>query len=235
MNSLIFPTSKIVFITLCLTFFCKNVSCQVDKTVQDTIYLYEEEIVYDTMYMINDISFENLSKDEFIDMISRERGVGSIYRSSGRMYLTGQNQVYQLGKTDLQRILTPAEYEQYNKAMRQQFATIPLYIVGAGGVALFAMGLYQFVGSLSLAVNTFDSPHSEIISSKCMGCAAAGFGFLVAGGLVATGCIVPALVMNIKSKSSINRLVANFNNTGNRKIRLSFLPTPCGAGLALQF
>ncbi len=235
MDCQIFSIIKIFFTTLCFILFCESVRCQVDKTVQDTIYLYEEEIVYDTMYMINDISFESLSKDEFIDMISRERGVGSIYRSSGRMYLTGQNQVYQLGKTDLQRILTPAEFEQYNKAMRQKFATIPLYIVGAGGVALFAMGLYQFVGSLSLAVNTFDSPYSEIIPSKCMGCAAAGFGFLVAGGLVATGCIVPALVMNIRSKSSINRIVDNFNNTKSKKIRLSFLPTPCGAGVTLQF
>lgn len=206
---------------------------------QDTLYIYEEEIVYDTLYvgeMFSDTDYAGMSKDDLLQIFLRDRGVGRLYYKNGGIYLTGATEMYRLDKTDLQCLLSATDYEEYRKAKRNQYISIPLFVAGGGAVAVAGVGLYQFCATLVQTAKynrhiMDDADYGSALLWNAIG----GF-FLCAGGaVVATACIAPAVVMTIRSKMRINRIVDGFNATSAIAMQLRFGPTPAGAGVTISF
>lgn len=204
---------------------------------QDTLYIYEEEITYDTLYVHDSLDdYAGMSKNELIEIFLRDRGIGQLYYQKGGMYLTGADELYRLDRTDLKWLLSAPVYEEYRKAKRNQHISIPLYVASGAAIATAAIGLYQFCNSFVQTAKYGDlfldnSNISLVLWRSAMG----GF-FLFGGGIIATTAfMVPALVLTINSKVRINCIVENFNASPAVAMQIRFGPTPAGAGLAVQF
>lgn len=216
-----------------------SATAQVDgeRTKQDTLYIYEEEITYDTLYVSETFSdYTGMSKDELIEIFLHDRGIGQLYYQKGGMYLTGANELYRLNKTDLKRLLSAPEYEEYRKAKRSQYISIPLYVAGGAAMATAGLGLFQFCASFVQTAKY----NEQILNSGNLGVnlwrSAVGGIFLCAGGtLAATAFIVPAVVLTVKGQTQINRIVSRFNASPTMSMQLRFGPTPTGAGLTFTF
>lgn len=226
---------SLVFTSLCLI-FAPRIFAQVDKTqpASDTLIIYEEEIIYDTLYLQSSQTDKQYTKDELLEIFQKS-GIGQIYYGKGRYWLTGNDEIYTLDNTDLQKLFTPAQYETYRKAKRNQYISIPLYVVGGSAAAVGFVGLVQYCSSLVQMVQAgnqmrFNDNIMTNIWKSTMG------GFLVFGGsmLVATGCIVPAAILTIKSKVQLKNLADDFNKP-DTALKLSFGTTPMGMGLTISF
>ena len=152
------------------------------------------------------------------------------------MYLTGADELYRLNKKDLSRLLSTVEYEEYCKAKRNQYTSIPLFVAGGAAVATIGIGLYQFCASFVQTAKY----NEQILNSDNLGVnlwrSAVGGVFLCAGGaLAATAFIAPAAVLTVKSKVRINRIVNNFNASPTTAMLLRFGSTPTGVGITLSF
>lgn len=209
---------------------------QVDepKTSSDTLYIYEEEITYDTLYLQGVQLDDLLTKDELLEAFQKS-GIGQIYYNKGHYWLTGNDETYKLDNSDLQMLFTPAQYETYRKAKTGQYISIPLYVVGGGAAVVAGIGFVQFCASFVQTAKY----HEQLLYSENLGIniwkSAMGGLFYFAGGmLVATGCLVPAAILTIKGKVQLNR-IANEFNTPSTSLRLSFGPTPTGVGVSLTF
>lgn len=211
---------------------------QVDGTVpsQDTLYIIEEEITYDTLYLYDTLPQPALmSKEELIKAFRSDRGIGRIYYQKGSMYLTGSEGLFRLEKSDLQELFSASEFEEYRKAKRNQYISIPLYVAGSSAAVLAGIGLVQFCASFVQTAKY----HEQLLDNDDLGVniwrSAMGGVFLFGGGMmVATGFLAPAIVMSIKSKVRINNLVNDFN-TPATALQLRVNPTPAGMGLILSF
>ena len=211
---------------------------QVDGTVpsQDTLYIIEEEITYDTLYLYDTLPQPALmSKEELIKAFRSDRGIGRIYYQKGGMYLTGSEGLFRLEKSDLQELFSASEYEEYRKAKRNQYISIPLYVAGSSAAALAGIGLVQFCASFVQTAKY----HEQLLDSDNLGVdiwrSAMGGLFLFGGGMmVATGFFAPAIVMSIKSKVRINSLVNEFN-TPTTALQLRAGPASAGFDLTLSF
>ena len=211
---------------------------QVDGTVpsQDTLYIIEEEITYDTLYLYDTLPQPALmSKEELIKAFRSDRGIGRIYYQKGSMYLTGSEGLFRLEKSDLQELFSASEFEEYRKAKRNQYISIPLYVAGSSAAVLAGIGLVQFCASFVQTAKY----HEQLLDNDDLGVniwrSAMGGVFLFGGGMmVATGFLAPAIVMSIKSKVRINNLVNDFN-TPATALQLRVNPASAGFGLTLSF
>ena len=216
-----------------------SAAAQVDEeqTRQDTLYIYEEEITYDTLYVRDTLpDYTGMSKEELIEVFLQNGVVGQLYYQKGGMYLTGADELYRLNKKDLSRLLSTLDYEEYRKAKRNQYISIPLFVAGGAAVATIGIGLYQFCASFVQTAKY----NEQILNSDNLGVnlwrSAVGGVFLCAGGaLAATAFIAPAAVLTVKSKVRINRIVNNFNASPTTAMLLRFGPTPTGVGITLSF
>lgn len=208
-----------------------------DRTRQDTLYIYEEEITYDTLYVHDTLpDYTGMSKEELMDVFLQDRGVGQLYYQKGGMYLTGADELYRLNKNDLERLLSATEYENYRKAKRNQNISIPLYVAGGAALATAGIGIYQFCASFVQTAKYKDQLlNSDNLAVILWRSAMSGV-FLCAGSaLVATAFIVPAVMLTVKSKVRINQIVNRFNASPTTAMQLRFGLTPAGAGLTLSF
>ena len=221
-------------------FLLPSVWAQVDGTVpaQDTLYIIEEEVTYDTLYLYDTLPEPALmSKEELIQAFRSDRGIGRIYYQKGGMYLTGSDGLFRLDRSDLQELFSASEYEEYRKAKRNQYISIPLFVAGSGAAVVAGIGLVQFCASFVQTAKY----HEQLLYSDDLGVniwrSAMGGLFYFGGGLiVATGFFAPAAVLTIKSKVRINRLVENFNAPSSATaLQLRFGPAPAGVGLTLSF
>ena len=231
---------KILNIRNLLLIFC---SCswfasfsQVDesKPRQDTLYIYEEEVTYDTLYLQGSQLDELLTKEELMEAF-QNRGIGQIYYNKGHFWLTGNEEVYKLDKADLQILFSPAQYEDYRKSKRNQYISIPLFVAGGGAAAIAGIGLVQFCASFIQTAKY----HEQLLDSDNLGLniwrSAMGGVFLVGGGmLVAAGCLAPATILTVKSKVHLNNIANDFN-TSSTSLRISLGTTPQGVGIILSF
>lgn len=227
-------------LTLVLFAVCATLSAtaQVDGEVskQDTIYIIEDEVTYDTLYLYDE-GMDLQSKEGLLEALKRDRGVGRLYYDKGHMYINGTDALYQLNNADLEDLLSPGEYAKYRKAKRNGYISIPFYVVG-GTCAVFAgIGLYQFCASFVLTAQA----HNQLLNSDDLGFniwrSAMGGLFFFGGGLIgATAFFVPAIVLNIKSKVNINQVINDFNAPATTSaMQLRFGPAPGGGGLTLSF
>lgn len=211
---------------------------QVDGKVtsQDTLYIIEEEVTYDTLYLYDSLPQPALmSKEELIKAFRSDRGIGRLYYQKGGMYLTGTEGLFRLEKADLQELFSASEYEEYRKAKRNQYISIPLYVAGGGAAVMAGIGLVQFCASFVQTAKY----HEQILYSEDLGVniwkSAMGGVFLVGGSIiVAAGCFAPAIILTIKSKIRINNIVNNFN-APSTALQLRLGTTPAGVGLNLSF
>lgn len=217
-------------------FALPSVYAQVDGTVpsQDTLYIIEEEITYDTLYLQGSQLDELLTKEELMEAF-QNRGIGQIYYNKGHFWLTGNEEVYKLDKADLQTLFSPAQYEDYRKSKRNQYISIPLFVAGGGAAAIAGIGLVQFCASFVQTAKY----HEQLLDSDDLGVniwrSAMGGVFLFGGGmLVAAGCLVPATILTVKSKVHLNNIANDFN-TSKTSLRLSLGTTQQGIGITLSF
>lgn len=223
---------KALVITLGCLFFLSSAWGQVDETknTSDTLIIYEEEVVYDTLYLKSN----SLTKEELLEAF-QQSGFGQLYYQRGRYWLTGDDEVYKLDNADLQQLFTPAQYESYLKAKREQYISIPLYVLGAGAAATAGYGLVRFCTYLFQSANYnssyFDDDNYglDIWKNAMVGL------FFFGGGLILTPCfIVPAIVFSVKGKVTLNNIADEFNSP-RTALRLSFGTTPAGIGVTLSF
>lgn len=208
-----------------------------ERSRQDTLYIYEEEITYDTLYVRDSLNdYAEMSKNELIEVFLRDRGIGQLYYQKGAMYLTGADELYRLDRTDLKWMLSAPVYEEYRKAKRNQYISIPLYVASGAAAATAALGLYQFCASFVQTAKYNEQILNNVNNGLVLWRSAMGGFFLFGGGIIATTAfMVPALVLTINSKVRINRIVENFNASPTTAMQVRFCPTPAGAGLAVLF
>lgn len=230
-----FIIKSLIIITLC--FFIKlSAWGQVDDTqpASDTLYIYDEEVIYDTLYIQSDPLEELLTKEDLLEAFQKS-GIGQIFYKKGHFWLTGNNDVYKLDNSDLQMLFTPAQYDLYRKSKRNQYISIPLYVLGGGAAVVAGLGLVQF-GSCLVTMAQVGSHlnFNDNLMVKAWKGAMGGFFFLGGGLIVATGCFVPAAILTIKSKVNLKQIAEDFNQP-KTSLKLSFGPTPMGAGVTLSF
>ena len=218
----------------CLSWFAAISQVDESKPRQDTLYIYEEEVTYDTLYLQGSQLDELLTKEELMEAF-QNRGIGQIYYNKGRFWLTGNEEVYKLDKADLQMLFSPAQYEDYRKSKRNQYISIPLFVAGGGAAAIAGIGLVQFCASFVQTAKY----HEQLLDSDDLGVniwrSAMGGVFLFGGGmLVAAGCLVPATILTVKSKVHLNNIANDFN-TSKTSLRLSLGTTQQGIGITLSF
>lgn len=218
----------------CFSWFAAISQVDESKPRQDTLYIIEEEITYDTLYLQGSQLDELLTKEELMEAF-QNRGIGQIYYNKGHFWLTGNEEVYKLDKADLQMLFSPAQYEDYRKSKRNQYISIPLFVAGGGAAAIAGIGLVQFCASFVQTAKY----HEQLLDSDDLGVniwrSAMGGVFLFGGGmLVAAGCLVPATILTIKSKVHLNNIANDFN-TSKTSLRLSLGTTPQGIGITLLF
>lgn len=223
-------TIKALVVTLGCLFWLSPIWGQVDETKSssDTLYIYEEEIVYDTLYL----NEKSLSKEELLEAFQHS-GLGQLYYNKGHYWITGNDNVYQLNNNDLQKLFTPAQYESYRKAKREQYISIPFFVLGAGAVATAGYGLVRFCSYFIQSANVNDPSNSQayvdIWKSAMVGL------FFFGGGLILTPCFfVPAIILSVKGKVTLNNIADEFNKPST-SLRLTFGPTPRGVGVSLSF
>ena len=231
-------TSRLI-LAWALMSVCLTAMGQVDETkpAQDTIVIIEEEVTYDTLYLYDArIKPELMSKEDLLEACRRDRGAGRLYYNHGNMYLTGTDgELFKLDNNDLKSLLPADGYSEYCKAKRNSYVSIPLYVAGGCSAAFACVGLYQFCASFIQTATARD----QLLESDNLGVdlwrsAMAGVFFFGGGLLATTAFMVPAILLTVKSKVRINRIVDNFN-TPATALRLSFGPTPGGAGVTLNF
>ena len=218
----------------CFSWFAAISQVDESKPRQDTLYIIEEEITYDTLYLQGSQLDELLTKEELMEAF-QNRGIGQIYYNKGRFWLTGNEEVYKLDKADLQMLFSPAQYDDYRKSKRNQYISIPLFVAGGGAAAIAGIGLVQFCASFIQTAKY----HEQLLDSDDLALniwrSAMGGVFLCGGGmLVAAGCLVPATILTVKSKVHLNNIANDFN-TSSTSLRISLGTTPQGVGITLSF
>lgn len=209
---------------------------QVDDTqpTSDTLYIYDEEVIYDTLYIQSTPLEELLTKEDLLEAFQKS-GIGQIYYKKGHFWLTGNDDVYKLDNSDLQMLFTPAQYELYRKSKRNQYISIPLFALGGGATIVAGLGLVQFGSCLMMMAQAGSNWNfDENLMVRAWKGAMGGFFFLGGGLILATGCFVPAAILTIKSNVNLKRIAEEFNQP-KTSLKLSFGPTPTGAGLTLSF
>lgn len=218
----------------CFSWFAAISQVDESKPRQDTLYIIEEEITYDTLYLQGSQLDELLTKEELMEAF-QNRGIGQIYYNKGHFCLTGNEEVYKLDKADLQMLFSPAQYDDYRKSKRNQYISIPLFVAGGGAAAIAGIGLVQFCASFIQTAKYHEQLHDSDDLALNIWRSAMGGVFLCGGGmLVAAGCIIPATILTIKSKVHLNNIANDFN-TSKTSLRLSLGTTPQGIGITLLF
>ena len=216
------------------TFFTAGLA-QVDepRTAQDTLFIYEEEVVYDTLYLYDSIpQLELKSKDELLEAFRRNRVVGRLYYQRGHMYITGTDgELFRLNNADLKGLLSVSDYEDYHRAKRNIAISIPLYVVGSGSAVLAGVGLYQFCAGFVMSGKYGDLMLDDVSIWRS---SMVGLFIFASGSLAATFLIRPAIALHARGKMGIIRVTDNFN-APSTSLRLSFGRAPGGAGVTLSF
>ena len=209
---------------------------QVDGNVQlqDTLYIIEEEIVYDTLYLYDTLPDPALmSKEELLQAFRQDRGIGCLYYKKGALYLNGGEEMYKLEKADLQQLLSKPQFDAYCDAKRDHNICISLYALSGCGVAVAALGFIQFTAnfvSFSNHLSSSDLSHNFWLSG--MG----GVILFGCGSVVYTALWRTAVKYRNKSKEGFENIVKTFNAPpATTSMELQVGPAPGGLGLSLSF
>jgi hypothetical protein len=201
---------------------------------QDTLYIIEEEIVYDTLYLYDTLPDPALmSKEELLQAFKQDRGIGFLYYKKGALYLNGGEELYKLEKADVEQLLSKPQFDAYCNAKRDHNICISLYALSGCGAVVAALGFVQFTANFvafSNYHNGSDLSH-KIWLSGMGGVLLFGCGSIIYGALYRA-----AVIYKNKSKEGFDKVVNNFNGTPTTtSMELRVGPTPGGMGLTLSF
>lgn len=228
-----------IIVTGALLAVTVTASAQVDdpKTSQDTLYIYEEEVVYDTLYVYDSTSSSiPKSKEELLQALQKDRGVGKLYHQRGAMYINGAGgELFRLNDMELKGLLSASDYAEYRKAKRNTAISIPLFVAGGCAAAFAGIGLYQFCAVFFQTAKLSDQLlESDRLGPDLWRSAMGGFFIFAGSALATTAFIVPAAILTIKSKVRYNNITHNFNEP-TTNLQLGFRAAPCGAAITLSF
>ena len=207
-----------------------------DSPSQDTLYIIEEQVTYDTLYLYDSLPQPALmTKEELLDAFRKDRGIGKLYFQRGHMYLTGDGELFQLNDADLESFLSTSDYADWRKSKVNRIVSIPLYVAAGGAAAFAGTGFYQFCAAFVQTAKYGDLilEHDDL-GPLIMRSAFAGFFVFLGGVVVTTGFIVPAVVLSVKGRATANR-IADGANAPSSAMQLRVGPTPSGVGLSLSF
>jgi hypothetical protein len=215
-----------------------SAAAQVDGEVskQDTIYIIEDEVSYDTLYLYGK-GPDLHTKEGLLEAFKQDRGLGRLYYQKGHMYINGADALYQLSNADLEELLPAPEYKDYCKSKRNMYISIPFYLASGASLAMAGIGIYQFgAGFFQSARYSNQLLNSDRLAVDIWKSAMAGLFLCMGGTLAATAFLVPAIVLHVKGKATINTIVDEFNAPATTTaMQLQFGPAPGGVGLTLSF
>ena len=227
---------RTLFCVFCLVMLGAKGFGQVDgsQNKSDTLYIYEEEVVYDTLYQYDTVPQSLLTKEETLAAFRQNPEIGRLYRSNGHFFLTGSESTFKLDQNDLRTLFSPSVYAEWQRARRNRNISIPLYVFSAGFATVAGLGIYQYGASTLLSNKYSPTPGGHDYGLDIWQCATGGIFLFVAGAILTTACIIPASILTVWWTTHTRNIVNNFNAPSNA-LRLSFGPTQNGVGLALSF
>lgn len=230
-----------IFLLLLLVSFGIPVFGQVDESVQttsDTVYLYEEEVVYDTLYVYDSIVPDKpMTRAELLKALCADRGVGTLKYQKHHFYISTEEDLIKLEKPDLKELFSPSDYADYEKARKNQLKSIPLWVFGLSSVGASAWGLYKSsVGFYSewLGINTPDGMSEDELKKS----GEIGFAMFIVGVGAASLMLRYAVVLTNGGEDTCHRLARRFrpgNKLSYTPSKLSFGATSSGVGVTYEF
>lgn len=230
------------FVFLCISVVWSNSALgQVDDspiTTPDTLYLIEEETIYDTLYVYDSIAPEKMmTKAELLKALCADRGVGTLKYQKRHFYITTEESLIKLEKPDLKLLFAPKDYADYEAARKNQLKSIPLWVGGIASVGVAAWGLYNIaVGYYS---NWFDSSiingmtEEELVKSRKL-----GFPIFIIGTAAAGLMLRYAVVITNGGEETCHRIARRFRSGSNVSFtptKLTFGASPGGIGITFDF
>ena len=218
---------RTLFCVFCLVMLGAKGFGQVDgsQNKSDTLYIYEEEVVYDTLYQYDTVPQSLLTKEETLAAFRQNPEIGRLYRSNGHFFLTGSENTFKLNQNDLRTLFSPSVYAEWQRARRNRNISIPLYVFSAGFATVACLGLYQYGASTLLSNKYSPTPGGHDYSLDIWQCATGGIFLFVTGAILTTACIIPASILTVWWTTHTRNIVNNFNAPSNaRNIRASDLP-----------
>lgn len=205
-----------------------------DRPAQDTLYIIEEEVIYDTLYLYDSLPEPaQMSKEELLQALRQNRDVGRLYYKKGTMYLTGDEEMYKLSKADMRQLLSTPEFDRYCKAKRDLGLCITFYTLSGVSGAVAAFGIVQFAASFwgipLIRVSDY-SDQSRLYSAMIGGM------LFACGSACVSLCWHFADKMRLRSNKNFNGVANDFNaplNSTSMELRVG--PAPGGMGLTLAF
>ncbi|MCR5114221.1 MAG: hypothetical protein K6A95_00890 [Bacteroidales bacterium] len=196
-----------------------------DIPSQDTVFLYEEEITYDTLYIGQGNTDERMIQPD----------TSGVYLSSHRARIGVQDET--LGKfvpmsnETLQGLLTPTDYNQYRQGRRMVNGSYACYVVGSLSIAVAAVGFSFFSTGISTRQPLFGTEYQKFQRGN--------FAMFACGVLVGGICLRAGVVINRRGKFKVRKAASSYNEIHHLAyappIRLSFSGTPDGIELTLNF
>lgn len=205
-----------------------------DRPTQDTLYIFEEEVVYDTLYLYDSLPEPTqMSKEELLQALRQNRDVGRLYYKKGTMYLTGDEEMYKLSKADMRQLLSAPEFDRYCKAKRDLGLCVTFYTLSGCSAAVAALGAIQFMtGFLGISQSQSSDYFNQGGWLRSMG----GVMVFACGSACTTLFWHFGDKMRLRSNKNFNGVANDFNaplNSTSMELRVG--PAPGGMGLTLAF
>lgn len=230
------------FVLLCIVAAWSNpIFGQVDdppQAVPDTLYLIEEQTIYDTLYVYDSIAPEKMmTKAELLKALCADRGVGTLKYQKHHFYISTEENLVKLENSDLKLLFSPNDYADYEKARKNQLKSIPLWVGGIASVGVAAWGLHNI--TIGFYSNWFDSSivsgmtEEELKKSRKM-----GFPIFVVGTAAASLMLRYAIVITNGGEQTCQRLARRFRSGSNvsyTPTKLTFGASPGGIGITFDF
>ena len=203
---------------------------QVDKpkTAKDTVYLYEEQIDYDTLYTT------------VTDTVALESPL-AIQCKHGQYYTIDTNQtVKKIQTSELQTMLSPLQYSEYKKARNSYYTSMPLLTLAGGSLIIAGIGLVQYFANFVAAVKNSDAMLDNDRYSQAIAICSLNGLLWVGAGMGATAIFAaPGIILLLKGNHHLKNIADDYNNHHNISYfpdtKLSFGFTHQGIGLSLNF
>lgn len=230
-----------ILLLFLLTGIALPVFGQVDQPAQDpqdTVYLYEEEIVYDTLYVYDSIAPEKMmTKAELLKALCADRGVGTLKYQRHHFYISTEDSLIKLNGDDLKILLSPGDYADYKKAKQNQWASTPLWVVGSLATATSALGIYELASSYYYRFHS-SGMTNQLSEEALKKMDKIGYAMFAIGLGVSIATFKPAAHIVNRSEDTLNRLARRFKSGTNYSYvapTCKVGSTPYGLGLTLDF
>lgn len=198
------------------------------KTSRDTVYLYEEQIAYDTLYVSNTDS-------------SSIEALSAIQYKKGQYYTFDENQtIHKLKLSDIKSTLSPWSFSKYKQARAYYYSSIPLLALGGGSLIVAGVGLVQYMSNFVVSFKNSDAmlnndQFSQTVATSTL------YGLIYFGaGMGATALFAGSgIALLVVGNHHLKSIAEDYNSAHHLSyltaMKISFAPTPYGIGMTLHF